>query len=76
MVVKTKIRKTRKKMKKRKVKAKTKKRKTTKKDKREKRMKRMMMKTRHCYPTYVGIQLWRKIVLIRNQYILHTYVRT
>ncbi len=28
------------------------------------------------YPTYVGIQYWQKIILIRNQYILHTYVRT
>ena len=28
------------------------------------------------YPTYVGIQYWQKIVLIRNQSILHTYVRT
>ena len=28
------------------------------------------------YPTYVGIQYWQKILLIRNQYILHTYVRT
>ncbi len=24
------------------------------------------------YPTYVRIQSWQKIVLIRNQYILHT----
>ena len=28
------------------------------------------------YPTYVGIQYWQKIVLIRNKYILHTYIRT
>ncbi len=28
------------------------------------------------YPTYVGIQYWQKIVLIRNQYILHTYITT
>jgi hypothetical protein len=28
------------------------------------------------YPTYVGIQYRQKIVLIRNQYILHTYIRT
>ena len=28
------------------------------------------------YRTYVGIKYWQKIVLIRNQYILHTYVRT
>ena len=28
------------------------------------------------YPTYVGIQNWQKIVLIRNQYILHTYIKT
>ncbi len=27
------------------------------------------------YPTYVEIQYWYKIVLIRNQYILHTYIR-
>ncbi len=24
------------------------------------------------YPTYVGIQYWKKIIPIRNQYILHT----
>ncbi len=28
------------------------------------------------YPTYVGIQYWQKIVLVRNHYILHTYIRT
>ncbi len=28
------------------------------------------------YPTSVGIQCWQKNVLIRNKYILHTYVRT
>ncbi len=28
------------------------------------------------YPTYVGIHFGQKNVLIRNQYILHTYVRT
>jgi hypothetical protein len=28
------------------------------------------------YLTYIGIQYWQKIVLIRNQYILRTYVRT
>ena len=28
------------------------------------------------YPTYVGIQYGLKFELIRNQYILHTYVRT
>jgi hypothetical protein len=24
------------------------------------------------YPTYIGIQYWQKIVLVRTQYILHT----
>ncbi len=33
-------------------------------------------RNRLSYATYVGIQYWQKIVLIRNQYILHTYVRT
>ncbi len=28
------------------------------------------------YPTYVGIQYRQKIILIRNQYILHTYIMT
>jgi hypothetical protein len=28
------------------------------------------------YPTYIGIQCWQKIVLIKKKYILHTYVRT
>ncbi len=28
------------------------------------------------YPTYVGIQYWQKIVLITNQYIVDTYIRT
>ncbi len=31
---------------------------------------------RWSFSTCVGIQYWQKIVLIRNQYILHTYVRT
>jgi hypothetical protein len=28
------------------------------------------------YSSYLGIQYWQKTVLIRNQYILHTYIRT
>ncbi len=75
MVVKTKKRKTRKKMKKRKVKMKTKKRKTLKKnDKKDDDEDEAL--NRLSYPTFVGIQYWQKIVLIRNQYILHTYLRT